>query len=234
MIGVYIITNLLNNKSYIGLSKNIEKRIQEHFNRAFRPNDKEYEKSLYRAIRKYGRENFSQKVLEECSLENLKEKEIFWISKFDTYANGYNETIGGEIGNMQFGGNHSRAKLTTKDVIDIRRRYNLHERHMDVYKLYSHKIQKNGFGKVWRGESWKHLMMEIYTENNKKFHRNNLSMKGSINGMAKLTEKDVLDIRKRKSNGELSLDIYKTYEQKLTYKSFYNVYAGYNWKHLKI
>ena len=77
MIGIYKITNNLNGKSYIGLSKDIQKRAREHFNRAFNEKDKEYEKYLYRAIRKYGLENFSVIILEECKENELTEKEMF-------------------------------------------------------------------------------------------------------------------------------------------------------------
>ena len=41
-------------------------------------------------MRKYGRENFSFRILEECPEEKLKEREIYWIKKLDTYNKGYN------------------------------------------------------------------------------------------------------------------------------------------------
>jgi hypothetical protein len=43
-------------------------------------------------MRKYGRENFSFQILEECSEDKLAEREIYWINKLNTYKNGYNET----------------------------------------------------------------------------------------------------------------------------------------------
>lgn len=51
---------------------------------------------------------------------------------------------------------------------------------------------------------------------------------GSRNGRSKLTEADVINIRTRKKLGESSADIYKDYEDKLTYGSFCNVYCGCN------
>ena len=65
MIGIYKITNTINHKVYIGLSNNIEKRWKTHKQRAFSENDKEYNKHLYRAFRKYGLENFTFEVIEE-------------------------------------------------------------------------------------------------------------------------------------------------------------------------
>ena len=47
-------------------------------------------------MNKYGADNFSIKVLEECSPEKSSEREIYWIEKLDTYHNGYNATLGGD------------------------------------------------------------------------------------------------------------------------------------------
>ena len=49
---------------------------------------------------------------------------------------------------MQKGETHNMSKLSEKDVIEIRNRYNNQERLMEVYQDYKHKIQKNGFQKV--------------------------------------------------------------------------------------
>ena len=66
MQGIYKITNLKTNNSYIGQSVDIEQRIKTHFRRAFIEfNNNEYDKALYRAIRKDGIENFKTEVLEE-------------------------------------------------------------------------------------------------------------------------------------------------------------------------
>ena len=46
-------------------------------------------------MRKYGIENFTFSVIEECSQEQLNEREIYWIEYYDTYKNGYNSTLGG-------------------------------------------------------------------------------------------------------------------------------------------
>lgn len=73
--GIYKITNLINNHSYIGLSSNIEKRIKDHIAHAYCK--KEWNKPLYCAFRKYGIENFKWEILEECSYDKLKEREIY-------------------------------------------------------------------------------------------------------------------------------------------------------------
>lgn len=100
MIGIYKVTNKINNKSYIGQSKNIEQRWHTHKISPYNKNSTQYNTLFYKAIRKYGINNFSFEVLEECSIENLNEREIYWIAYYDTYNKnkGYNMTKGGECG----------------------------------------------------------------------------------------------------------------------------------------
>ena len=53
--------------------------------------------NLYQAMRKYGIENFSFEVIEECLPEELNEREIYWIDYYDSFnkEKGYNMTPGG-------------------------------------------------------------------------------------------------------------------------------------------
>ena len=91
---IYKITNKTNNKNYIGqTSRSINERFGEHLRDAYNRNS---EQPIYRAIRKYGKENFSVELLEECNIADIDEREIYYINKYDTYNNGYNATLGGE------------------------------------------------------------------------------------------------------------------------------------------
>lgn len=95
---IYKITNIKNNKIYIGKSKN--KFFQRIYKHSFhvRKGTKRY---LYNAIRKYGWNNFSINIVEKCSsLKELNEKEIYWIDYYKSNHNdyGYNLTIGGDGG----------------------------------------------------------------------------------------------------------------------------------------
>lgn len=84
MIGIYKIENLINHKIYVGQSIHIERRWREHC----RPSTRSLISS---AIKKYGKENFSFQILEECSRDELNEKEDFYIQKFNCVVpNGYN------------------------------------------------------------------------------------------------------------------------------------------------
>ena len=219
MIGVYKITNNLNNKCYIGISTNIKERWKYHKNKYNW--SREYNKLLYRAFIKYGLENFTFEILEECKVEELSNKEKYYISMFDAYNNGYNATTGGED---NCGDAHPGHKLIKEDIIDIRTRYNNLERKNEVYKLYKDRIGESGFHKIWNGTTWKGIMEEVYTQENKLFHKCDTANVGSNNGRARLTEEDVKNIRIRRKNGEVLLKVYEDYKDKLTYGSFTNVW----------
>jgi hypothetical protein len=47
-------------------------------------------------MNKYGSTHFYIELIEECPLEELAKKEIYWIGYYDTYHNGYNATLGGD------------------------------------------------------------------------------------------------------------------------------------------
>lgn len=112
MVGIYKIENNINHKIYIGQSKNIERRWKDHRSRIY------YEANnnlpLYRAFRKYGIDNFSFKVVEQCLSEELDKKEKEYIQKFNSIApNGYNVTPGGSSSYPQ--------KLTIEQVKEIKK-----------------------------------------------------------------------------------------------------------------
>lgn len=94
--GIYLITNIINNKKYIGQSVDINKRFREHIYSSLNANAKDANSPLHQAIRKYGKENFCLTILEECNREDLNEKECFWIQYHDSYHKGYNATLGGD------------------------------------------------------------------------------------------------------------------------------------------
>lgn len=87
---IYKITNKVNGKSYIGQTRyTLEFRWKQHQHKK----DNTY---FHNAIHKYGIENFSTEILEECDYKDLDSREIFYIAKYNTFKEGYNLTIGGD------------------------------------------------------------------------------------------------------------------------------------------
>lgn len=98
---IYCITNLINNKLYIGQTHRVlQERWNEHLTSGQNINN---HRPLYKAMRKYGQENFSISIIEYCSDQELNEKEKYWIEQKQTWIakypdKGYNITCGGNNG----------------------------------------------------------------------------------------------------------------------------------------
>ena len=88
-----MITNEINGKVYVGKTEeSIQKRFVEHCNDSKRERCKN--RPLYRAMNKYGCENFTVSLLEETDAPEIREE--FWIEQKNSYHNGYNATRGGD------------------------------------------------------------------------------------------------------------------------------------------
>lgn len=93
---IYKTVNTINGKMYIGkTTRTIQDRITEHKKAYKNVKSRMYNFKIYSAMRKYGFENFKFEVLEKCSDEVLDQQERFYIDKFRTNIDGYNEAIGG-------------------------------------------------------------------------------------------------------------------------------------------
>ena len=97
---IYLVTNKINNKKYVGLTiQTLKRRWKYHIEQANRNNIKS-EKSLHNAIRKYGEDIFQiQKIDFGTTKRDLENKERKWIKKLNTLIpNGYNISAGGVSG----------------------------------------------------------------------------------------------------------------------------------------
>lgn len=111
--------NKINNKCYIGQAQSLKKRISHHFSNI---KTQRYDLPLYRAINKYGIENFDITILKEYSSDinhsdlckQKDQDEIYYIEKYNGYTNGYNCTKGGDGGILGY-------KMTDEQKEKIRR-----------------------------------------------------------------------------------------------------------------
>lgn len=92
---IYLITNNVNNKKYVGQTIG---SIQERWNQHLRATRDKGSRHLYDAIKKYGYQSFSIQILEEVPNNQLNERECYWISYYNSFKKGYNMTSGGEGG----------------------------------------------------------------------------------------------------------------------------------------
>ena len=114
MLGrIYIITNSINDKVYIGQTiQTLENRFKEHCRRGC--TKAESNMHIKRAIFKYGKENFNIKELETCKVELLNEREIYYIDLYNSYKEGYNSTLGGNQFNIAL-----KLEEYSEDIINL-------------------------------------------------------------------------------------------------------------------
>lgn len=98
---IYKITNTINGKSYIGQTiQNVKERFYQHC--ATKCSKAVSNMAIHRAIKKYGKSNFTVEVIEEIDSANLNDRERYWIKYYNSYNNGYNSTKGGQDGCKPF------------------------------------------------------------------------------------------------------------------------------------
>jgi group I intron endonuclease len=139
-----------NNKSYIGVTEFLEKRIEDHLKGRG-------SKNIAEALLKG--QKFSFEVLETFpNLNEAYEREKFFIEKLDTIKNGYNITKGGFGGfkSDRKGIKNTQSILTEDIVIEIRNKYwvdNLTQENLS--KLYG--VSRENISAIVRGKSWPHV-----------------------------------------------------------------------------
>ena len=98
---IYKITNTINGKSYIGQTiQNVKEGFYQHC--ATKCSKAVSNMAIHRAIKKYGKSNFTVEVIEEIDSANLNDRERYWIKCYNSYNNEYNSTKGGQDGCKPF------------------------------------------------------------------------------------------------------------------------------------
>lgn len=86
--GIYKITNIENQKCYVGQAVNIAERFRQHIKRGVGA-EAPTKNKLYPAMMKYGVENFTFEIIEKCPREDLNNREDYWQSYFGAKEFGY-------------------------------------------------------------------------------------------------------------------------------------------------
>jgi group I intron endonuclease len=203
---IYLITNLINGKQYVGQTLNFKRRMMFH---------KTHDTTLMdRVIQKYGWENFSSSIIEDNVPENeLNEREKYWIKYFNTFeGEGYNCTEGGQFG--MYGENHPNTDLDPQTCIEIYKKCK-YEGKTIRFLSREYGVSRRAVGRIVYAEHWatEHLPpvdKEKLHNRGKKY----CARKGVSNGRAKVTKEMGLEIyyRYRESDEDLTYqDIQEEY-----------------------
>ena len=119
---IYKATNKISGKSYIGFCSRWPNRKKEHLNESYREKSDCYNTHFHKAIRKYGFESFEWEIIYEShdGEHTLKIMEPHFISQYDTFQNGYNQTQGGEGSLGRKHSKHVRMKHVRKCLLLVK------------------------------------------------------------------------------------------------------------------
>lgn len=220
---VYLITNKINNKKYVGITNDYKKRWANH-KCCNNPT-----MAIAKAIKKYGAENFNFELIEEnVPLEKIDEKEIYYIKLYESHVStgkGYNISKGGRYNienSVHIGTDNGRALLNEEQVKYIKSHRDLPE--MILYEQFSDIITYDTFKKIYLNKTYKNIepTVEPYPFN---FEFSCQFNKG------KLTYSEVVELRQQYNNKvfwkEAYTDYYKSLYDEMT---FWNIYNGNRYK----
>lgn len=92
--GIYKITNIKDNRVYIGKAKDFKSRWRQHSKEAINCATNQTYGRLYDAMQKEGLDNFAFEVIDACDESLLDEREKYWITYYHSVEYGYNSKIG--------------------------------------------------------------------------------------------------------------------------------------------
>lgn len=195
---IYKLTNKVNGLSYIGQTINLPKRLRDHKYNAKHMYSSNAGQPIVHAIREFGFENFEVSILFETELCDdkklikglLDEKEMFFISEYDTINRGYNITKGGA---------GMKGYRLPEEQIEKIRNANLGRKHSEEFRENA----RQRFKKLWEDESYRKKRSELMSgENN---HMYGVRLVGSLNPrfgkhMSEESKKKLSESRKGKGH----------------------------------
>ena len=102
----------------------------------------------------------------------------------------------------------------------------------NVYEQFKDKISFSAFASIWDGTTWKDIKQEVYTQENLEYYTKHAT-DGGNSDRATLTDEEVLQCRERYVN-ESAREIYKDFQDRLSFQSFQQILCGRTYKNLPI
>lgn len=225
-IGIYKITNTSNGKVYIGQSRKLNIRINDHKNKLRK--NKHVNEHLQHSWNMSGEDVFNFEVIENCTLEDLNKREYFWINFYKSYSRdyGYNVEIPNTEDIVKVVAEETKAKISSskilfseEELISYLQEFYYMESRVPTQRDFINKA----FGNypaysvfIERFGSFKNAIIEAglydYVSNKKLFYRKEVSKEDVINCFKKFIEKNgrfpsPLEQRCTKNNGLYSTGI---------------------------
>lgn len=220
---VYLITNLINNKKYVGITNDYKKRWSNH------KCNNDSTMAIAKAIKKYGVDNFKFEVIESnVPLDEIDEKEKYYIEYFNSHVSsgcGYNISKGGKYNienSIHVGAENGRALLTEEQVIYIKSHRDIPE--YVLYEQFSDIITYGAFKDIYLNKTYKNIppTVDIYPYNFE------FSCQFTT---SKITYNDVVELRRQYQNNVFWKDAYTDYYKNLYDEmTFWNIYNGNRFK----
>ena len=245
---IYIVTNLINQKQYIGQTiRKFKERQEEHF----RSNKCIY---FYRALKKYGKENFKW-ISFKCPMEDLDYNERLLIKELKTQKpNGYNIEFGGHKNKILYKETKKKMSLRAKERLKNKENHPMwgkHHSEESKQKIRNNKPdqsgEKNGmFGKhhsenilikmrglrpSMQGEN-NHMFGKHHSEETiQKIIKNLPNKNGENNPNGKLKKETVIEIKKLLKENQLNnREIQSLFN--ITESNFYNIKCNKTWREI--
>lgn len=133
--------------------------------------------------------------------------------------------------NFEFSCQFNASLIDYDEVVDLRKKFASGVYWREAYEEYKHLYENEwSFWNIYMGNVFPLVMPEVFTKENK-FLQSSYARRGSANGRAKITEKEVLEIRKLFKEGKTRDELCCLYPH-ISRASLNNLLRGQTWKHL--
>lgn len=157
---IYKVTNLQNKLIYIGLtSTNLQLRKKRHYNDAL---SNKTNSDFHKALREFKKTDFLWEIIEDnIPIEQLGEREKYWIQYYNSYHNGYNMNSGGANGDnfrnwrknnpelvsyyAKIGNQKMKEKLKQNPQLEQQRKENAKKGSINYYNTHKEEVKQKSY-----------------------------------------------------------------------------------------